>query len=198
MQLFLKQNHYFGCSSARLRRLLSSGLFELSSALMCICRMKMGGQTIIGTALHEWIVNWIARIPDRNQRAWWLANVSFLPALLAKCLRLPWAHGPYAMVSVAQPCIAAKRKLNDINGMDEIDRHHCPPPQGSGTKLTAIHWFFITWSMVNRLVGSTFNIPCMSFFAWSLTFCHSGFGKSNCPRRMRFFMPGDMAKPWLL
>lgn len=46
--------------------------------------------------------------PDHNPHAWWPMNVSFLLALLAKYLRPLWAHGPYAMVSVAQPYIAVK------------------------------------------------------------------------------------------
>jgi len=31
-----------------------------------------------------------------------------------------------------------------------------------------------------------------------LTWVHSGAGNSYCPLRMRFFMPGEMAMPWLL
>ena len=64
--------------------------------------------------------------------------------------------------------------------------------------LTAIHLLRITCSIVRRCVGSMHSIPRINSLASWATFFHSGSGKSYCPVRIRFFMPGEMASPWLL
>jgi len=75
------------------------------------------------------------------------------------------------------------------------DMHNLKKNQGI---LTAIHLLRITCSIVRRCVGSMHSIPRINSFASWATFFHSGSGKSYCPVRIRFFMPGEMASPWLL
>lgn len=62
-------------------------------------------------------------------------------------------------------------------------------------KLTEIHLFLMTLSICNLCVGSVQSIPLMRSLASVLTLDHSGSGKSYCPSLIRFFIPGDMAKP---
>lgn len=52
--------------------------------------------------------------------------------------------------------------------------------------------------MVRRTEGSTDNILEIRVLASLDTLFHSGLGKSNCPVLIRFFMPGEIACPWLL
>ena len=67
-----------------------------------------------------------------------------------------------------------------------------------GKLFTAIHLCFITSSMVSLMVGSVFNIPWIRLFASLEMFSHSGLGNSYWPERIRFFIPGEIARPWLL
>lgn len=64
--------------------------------------------------------------------------------------------------------------------------------------LTAIHWCFTTSLIVSRVDGSTDNILEIRVFASFDTLSHSGLGKSYCPVFIRFFIPGEIACPWLL
>lgn len=114
---------YFACSSARLRRLFSNGLFELSSAFMCIWNRSMSsfnymaccGNGIYWKLRGKWRQTWPSpkHILDHSRRALLPMNVSFLPAPLAKSLHLRATHGPYAMAFVAQLYIAI-----DLNWID--------------------------------------------------------------------------------
>ena len=63
--------------------------------------------------------------------------------------------------------------------------------------LTEIHLVSITWSMVRRSWGFVLRQPLIRSFASSDTSDHSGLGKSNWPKRIRFFMPGDNGRPWV-
>lgn len=103
---------HFVCSSARLRRLLSNGLFELSRVLMCICKLMK--QSISVYFFEETILHKLNK-PDHNQLAWWPVIESFLPVLRAKCLHPLAKRGQYAMVSVVQLCIAIFSKQKHIN-----------------------------------------------------------------------------------
>lgn len=64
--------------------------------------------------------------------------------------------------------------------------------------LTAIQLLRITESICNLSAGSIHSIPLIRFLASWLTFDHSGLGKSYCPNRILFFIPGEIASPWLL
>lgn len=72
----------------------------------------------------------------------------------------------------------------------------------NGVCGTFVYWaiqvFFMTSSMVSRFFGSTQSIPFISSFASVVTFVHSGEGKSYWPVLILVFIPGEMAKPWLL
>lgn len=64
--------------------------------------------------------------------------------------------------------------------------------------LTAIHLLRITSSIWSLWAGSVHSIPLIRFFASVLTLDHSGAGKSYWPNRILFFIPGEIARPWLL
>ena len=71
--------------------------------------------------------------------------------------------------------------------------------QSNASKLfTAIHLCLITSSIESLMVGSVFNIPWIRLFASLEMFSHSGLGNSYWPERIRFFIPGEIARPWLL
>ena len=56
----------------------------------------------------------------------------------------------------------------------------------------------MTWSMVSLSLGSVLSIPRTRSLASSETPLHSGRGNSYLPSRIRRFMPGELARPWLL
>lgn len=110
---------HFVCSSARLRRLLSSGLFEFSSVLMFICKWKRSKFYTFNSMCVSFYRGSCPLIklnlPYRNRRAWWPMNVSFLLAPQAKYLHPHAIRDLYAMVFVAQLCIAKIQLEPHIN-----------------------------------------------------------------------------------